>query len=346
MPNRFPMLDVLRTIAVLMVLGRHMPNECLRYDWTQMWFRLGWAGVDLFFVLSGFLVGGLLMKELKATGRISLGRFYVRRGFKIYPAFYVLLAVTLIVALAKHDFWPKAFVIEAAFLRSYWPKSAVVWGHTWSLSVEEHFYIAIPVLIAILARFRAIRLIPAIVFAACVACLALRIATYRHSWVDTYFATHLRIDSLLVGVLLAYLYHFHAEWFGAISLRYRLPIAVLGAACFMPMLVYEVTEVPWVVTWGFVPLYIGSACLVAWASTFTTVNVFLRSVAWVGTFSYSIYLWHFPVLDWGISRFSSHHPLALLAAYIVACFIVGVVLSKAIEYPVLRMRDRWFPAKA
>src|SRR5215831_18752084 len=82
-------LDALRAIAVLLVLGRHLP-------FFPLWIRVGWTGVDLFFVLSGFLISGLLFREYKATGGIRIGRFLVRRGFKIYPAYYLFLTGSVI----------------------------------------------------------------------------------------------------------------------------------------------------------------------------------------------------------------------------------------------------------
>src|SRR4051794_29454248 len=81
-------LDVLRGVAILLVLGRH-------FDYFPLWTRVGWAGVDLFFVLSGFLISGLLFEEWKRTGSINIKRFYIRRALKLYPAFYALLLVTI-----------------------------------------------------------------------------------------------------------------------------------------------------------------------------------------------------------------------------------------------------------
>src|ERR1700758_1823216 len=85
-------LDVLRCIAVLLVLGFHFPYYAL-------WGRLGWIGVDLFFVLSGFLISGLLFQEYKATESINLLRFLIRRGLKIYPSFYLLIVSAGILSL-------------------------------------------------------------------------------------------------------------------------------------------------------------------------------------------------------------------------------------------------------
>src|SRR5258706_12209135 len=94
--SRNQALDILRGIAILIVLGRHLfflptdlpPPADLFF---RTWIRCGWAGVDLFFVLSGFLVSGLLFQEFARNGNVAVSRFLIRRGFKIYPAFYVFL---------------------------------------------------------------------------------------------------------------------------------------------------------------------------------------------------------------------------------------------------------------
>ena len=89
-----------------------------------------WIGVDLFFVLSGFLISGLLFSDIKETGTVHLGRFYIRRGFKIYPAFYAFLVITALLSPAirhTNHYWP-----EFLFLQNYFPR---VWGHTWSLAI-------------------------------------------------------------------------------------------------------------------------------------------------------------------------------------------------------------------
>ena len=86
-PNRIVQLDLLRAVAILLVLGRHFVVPAKQAGalegFATVWERFGWTGVDLFFVLSGFLIGGLLYEELRTTSQLNLGRFLIRRGFKI-----------------------------------------------------------------------------------------------------------------------------------------------------------------------------------------------------------------------------------------------------------------------
>ena len=145
MKGRSPQLDLLRGVAVLAVL-------CVHYQYLKV-FEVGWAGVDLFFVLSGFLISGLLFTDWKRNESISLSRFFIRRGFKIYPAFYFFLitltpGMALFLARVKHNIGTRIFA-EIFFLQDYLPR---VWIHTWSLAVEEQFYILLPLLLIILVK--------------------------------------------------------------------------------------------------------------------------------------------------------------------------------------------------
>jgi peptidoglycan/LPS O-acetylase OafA/YrhL len=179
MAGRVQQLDVLRGVAVLLVLVHHSPGG------EGALLKAGWTGVDLFFVLSGFLVSGLLFKEHLRSGRIRPGRFYLRRGLKIYPNFYVMLAVTsAALALGHIAVEPWNVVHEAVFLQNYLP--AAWWGreHAWSLAIEEHFYFLLPPVLILLLRWGAFRRAPvrwAAVLAAALgtAALAVRWAMVR-----------------------------------------------------------------------------------------------------------------------------------------------------------------------
>src|SRR5207248_2040034 len=147
--------DVLRALAVLLVLGRHMTvcprqTSAVLHAITAVWSRGGWLGVDLFFVLSGFLVSGLLFREQEKFGTIQAKRFLIRRGFKIYPAFWLLIVVTQAAALVgpPHRFRAST-VTELLFLQNY---SSSLWNHTWSLAVEEHFYFLLVMLFVLRIR--------------------------------------------------------------------------------------------------------------------------------------------------------------------------------------------------
>jgi peptidoglycan/LPS O-acetylase OafA/YrhL len=146
-------LDALRSLAILLVFSGHSYahfKDAIHAELPIGQFPLihfGWAGVDLFFVLSGYLIGRALWKELTQTGSIHIGEFLVRRGLRIWPYYYLVVVVTAAWLLPGtwHDFFPDVF-----FLSNYFPNQ-VEGG--WSLSTEEQFYIALPLLLLATHRF-------------------------------------------------------------------------------------------------------------------------------------------------------------------------------------------------
>src|ERR1700739_3813791 len=158
-------LDILRCVAVITVILHHSGE-------FSFFTRVGWTGVDLFFVLSGFLISGLLFSEYKRYHSINFKRFFIRRGLKIYPAFYTFLLLTGITGALVFHSHPtgRQYLHEIFFVMNY---AHGIWDHTWSLAVEEHFYIFLPIFLFILAKlssnrenpFRSIPL-PAAVIAA------------------------------------------------------------------------------------------------------------------------------------------------------------------------------------
>jgi len=129
-------LDFLRGIAIILVLIRHSSI-------TQFLVNIGWIGVDLFFVLSGFLVSGLLFKEYKVYGELNIKRFLIRRGFKIYPLFYVAAIPYILIKISESTFSLPLLLGDLFFLQNYVSNWGYLYAAGWSLAVEEHFYLGI-----------------------------------------------------------------------------------------------------------------------------------------------------------------------------------------------------------
>ena len=357
-------LDLLRLLAILLVLGRHLESPPASLSAAvrlplETWIRGGWVGVDLFFVLSGFLVSGLLFTEYKRRGLLSIGRFYMRRGWKIYPAFFALIAATVIVKFLAHKPIPAASLLsELFFLQSY---VEGLWNHTWSLAVEEHFYLLLPLTMAVILRWNRgaqapLRPMLVLAIAAMFVTLGLRLlnAWLRPSFVQLthLFASHLRLDSLLVGVAISYAYHFHAEPFTRRLTPWRKALMVGGILLLVPAFAFELEATPFIYTVGLTVFQVGSGMLL--------VGVLLSDIprhravtalAGLGAASYSIYLWHMAALVWGV-RFlelvrGGPLPYGIrMAAYGVGAFVLGLVMAKLVEMPALRLRDRWFPSRS
>src|SRR5215470_10370022 len=123
--------------TILSELGTHIVLFQQPGWWSRPLIYGGWIGVDLFFVLSGFLVSGLLFREHLTHQRIEVGSFLARRGLKIYPGFYVLIAVSVLASVAMHRALSAAGVLSEVFFVQNYRRG--LWPHTWSLAVEEHF---------------------------------------------------------------------------------------------------------------------------------------------------------------------------------------------------------------
>ena len=308
--------------------------------------RAGWSGVDLFFVLSGFLVSGLLFREYLAAGRIRPWRFYVRRGFKIYPNFYVMLIVTaLLQTVLGPPLVPRLVLHDATFVQNYlgpW------WQHTWSLAVEEHFYLLLPPVLLLLVGSDRFREAPVRWSAVLMAALGLALLAWRSSIVirggtsdAVLFKTHLRLDSLAFGVLISVLWHFAPQRIVFVR-RYRLALLIAGLLLTLPAYVLPY-EHPFILTIGLTMLYVGYGMVLAAVLTSTRrlAGPATPLFAFIGFYSYSIYLWHLPVLY--VLRWLRLPP-ASAGIYFAGSLVVGVLVAKAVEIPTLRLRDRWFPA--
>ena len=359
-------LDLVRALAIVLVIGRHLPplHQALPPSWrplAQAWINFGWVGVDLFFVLSGFLVSGLLFQEYQRHGRIRVGRFLIRRAFKIYPAFYAFIAIVVYIQWSNYNYdqaTTRQILAEAFFVQNYFPG---LLSHTWSLAVEEHFYLMLPIaLLALIAwapRGRdPFRRLPILCVAVALLLLALRIITHYHGRYSDQLRlepTHLRLDSLLSGVLLSYYYHFHTARTLAYARDHRWSLIALGIL----LLRYVYLRPPWdpfVHTFGFAFAYVGFALMLLAALTFTIpsrgiTSIPFRAVAFCGTYSYGIYLWHMAVKDWGsmyLHRWIGWNfsPLGELLVYLLGSLVVGIIFSMMIEVPFLASRDRLFPS--
>jgi peptidoglycan/LPS O-acetylase OafA/YrhL len=352
-------LDILRFVAVLAVIINHSPIS----HFFSVW---GWAGVDLFFVLSGFLISGLLFSEYKKRKAISFKRFFIRRGLKIYPAFYVFLLLTGVAGyFVFHSVAPAThYLHDSVFVANYWQG---VWGYTWSLGVEEHFYVFLPIFLLILIRYSSdrddpFRVLPRSCLAVGTICILTRAASVyigKPNFSIAYSGTHTRMDALFFGVFLGYLYHFRPQALERLMLPKvnRIGIAA-GSAVLLSTAYFFSQQDKFFATFGYTFTYLG------WAGVLLLglyVNGLLPSgvagiagrigsvFAYFGMFSYSIYLWHGPAGAWfpDLMRRAIHFPTgeySRFAVYLAGSLLIGVLMSRLIEYPILRLRDRLLPA--
>jgi peptidoglycan/LPS O-acetylase OafA/YrhL len=369
-------LDFLRGVAVLLVFGRHFEvarPEGFAGAVGELWFNIGWLGVDIFFVLSGFLIGGLLLSEIQTYGKVDIGRFLIRRGLKLYPAYfafllYLILMPTLKAAIAGGDVPETAFESyrkiwpNFLFLQNYLGTTA---GHTWTLSVEEHFYLFLPFALAALAAGGKIRALCSLCMAAVPLFLLLRaLSIFTQDRYSPYMsATHLRMDALLIGVAIRALAQHRSELFHAFRER-RAVLVSIGVVCWIPHCFISPATTG-IRTIGLTATSFGSAAflLAAYHTRATDFGAWARFVSpiawmfgWIGLYSYTIYLWHVTAIRILEREFAARLLSTMgngVGTYVVSVVVVssgailaGVVTSKVTELPILRLRDRFFPSRS
>ncbi len=347
-PRREIELDFIRGIAILSVLVFHYRTHDLLItsDRLNRVEGFGWIGVDIFFVLSGFLVGGLLMKEWVRSSQVDSWRFLKRRAFKIWPAYYAFLLVVLIahVRPMKSFFWQNFFNVQ-----NYVHTSLT---HTWSLAVEEHFYLGFALLIAL---WTARQWRPSSFLVTCLLVIALvqvgRAVCILHGY-GVYYYTHTRLDALMLGVALAAVRSFWPDAFAAIQ-RQRLLLYLIVALGVWRLYVDrdaypEVDSLtsPYLIT--FVDYACAAFLLLLYRPGGKHGRLYTL-VAQIGVFSYGIYLWHVSVerpVDWIVKRVP--HSYAAVASTLLPYALaipLGVFATKIIEFPFLRLREHLVPQR-
>jgi peptidoglycan/LPS O-acetylase OafA/YrhL len=325
-------LDGVRALAILAVVSFHCVTP---------WGSGGFLGVDVFFVLSGYLITTLLAAEHR-EGKIEIGAFYARRALRLYPTLLLLLGAYL--ALGP-ILWPNderwlVAALNAVYLMDY----ALAWwgvhgaiGHTWSLGVEEKFYLLWPLVLPILLRTR--RPI-AWLLASYVAVTAWRyFVTFEWGWAQAYFSFDTRASGILLGAIAA-----------LVPFRVSRPaVMIAGTALAIAVLVPIIATTPFSVPANGVTLAITLAelsafILICYVREHPNSSVLASSpMVHVGRLSYGIYLWHFPLVL--LLRDVHAQPWWItLGATLLFSFVMAALCLYVVDMPLKRWRERkWRP---
>lgn len=349
--GRLAPLDGMRAVFLAVVLAHHMVWAVPGYadDWTPG----TWAGLDGFFVLSGFLIGGLVFDEVARTGSFRYLTFVARRFLRLYPAMAVALGVMVTVSiLVDHVAWGRLLPTARAggLYAMNWPFGqhqglAIEYTHLWSLAVEMHFYLALPLLILPLVKLRT----PPWAWAATIGVVMAivwwhrtRVWTGAESFPEAYVSTDTRMDILLWGVLVAL-----ALRQGWIRSRHRLVLRALAPVA----LAWTVTVI-WTVDaresspyrWGMAVSGLAHAILLAWVvlDGRTVVARLLGSapMAWLGTRSYSMYLYHFPLFFFAGRRLTDLGPQLRIVVTLAILVAISDLSYRLVERPAFALKDR------
>jgi peptidoglycan/LPS O-acetylase OafA/YrhL len=370
--QRIPELDGLRGIAIALVLAFHIPALPVRpgslLGFVPVFQRMGWSGVDLFFVLSGFLIGGVLLDARESTNYFQV--FYARRFFRIVP----LYAVLLLVVGGSWLVWPSAKVLGIGrtgisllpwvtyllLLQNFAMTLYGTWGIiplavTWSLAVEEQFYLTLPLFIRSLSRRALFR-----VALGGIALAPLLRALCHHLSPQNYFSWFTllpcRGDTLLLGVLAALLLR-HSPYRAFLQARRRslvllLLVLLMGVAS-LALWAYDFHTSFTMLSAGMSVLAVFYATLLLYTVLFPSgwlgAGLRWRPLRTLGTVAYGVYLFHNLILQFFFNKFLSRrlpslhsaYDLAILVSAFAALFLFCAVTWRFFEKPMLRQGQRW-----
>ncbi len=356
-------LDTLRALAIVLVVLHHyvlFVSHADTFGWVG---RIGWVGVDLFFALSGYLIGNQIFAALRSRRDFSLPRFYARRLLRTLPNFYVVLALYFL--------WP--WFRNGADLLPLWRfltftqninlTPGTAFSHAWSLCIEEQFYMLLPALALLVAGLRLrLRWTWTLVGLAFIGGMAVRYALW-HEYVGAadgsqwgyfkyiYYSTFCRFDELVAGVALALLKNYHPRPWRALTAHGDL---ALGAGAIVTTLAFwlflQERQGLAVTVLGFPLLALGFALLILAALGERSILRRTR-VPGAGTlalWSYAIYLIHKqlgilarePLATMGLGAQS----LTAIVIVMLASVLAGWLLYRLVEAPFMALRERWVPS--
>lgn len=366
--QKFYGLDNLRAFAVIMVILFHYPRWFEHPAWFPDVLKFGWTGVDLFFVLSGFLIASQLFAQIIKDGTFSMKEFYIKRFFRIIPIYYFVLALYFIFPVLSGDqllppLWKfLTFTHNLGFSSFDTHRS---FGVVWSLCVEEHFYLVLPITLLLLIKTGWIKKAGVLLLILFLAGFLIRLYSWyevyipqsngienRALWIQTiYYPTYCRLDGLLVGVAIAGLYNYLPSLFSGLS-KYANVIIVVGLVILT--IAYflfsngigfgrSIFSFPMVsVGFGFLVLgaIIPNSFLYQWKSKILTK---------IAELSYALYLIHMGIIlvtqtvlfNFSIAKDSN---LTFLLS-MVFCVLVALLLHYSIEKPFMKMRGRFLKKK-
>ena len=348
-----PALNGLRGVAILLVLGNHIPLR--KYESLLPG---GYVGVDVFFVLSGFLITTLLVQEFNRNGSVSLRNFYIRRALRLGPVLIIMLAAICALSFVLYDrsrAWQNCnYALIALFYASNWVKALShnglgIVAQTWSLSVEEQFYFIWPMLLLTLLRTNTRGRYP-IITAAILAllswldmiCLALRGATFPRIM----FGSDTRLVTLMIGCVLGL-------WLASGPLTERAKrifqkllaiLAPLSLVCLVAFSISDNVLGRGLYYYGFTVIALLAAALIleVMLSPQSVLKRFLEMkwLVWIGSVSYGLYVWHWPIFYVMTYRYRCNGWTVILVGTPLA-FLVTVLSYYGMERRILQFKNHF-----
>ena len=353
-----PSIDSLRALAVLAVIIYHVDVNYLPG---------GFLGVDLFFVLSGYLISSLIIKEYKKTGSVNLYNFYIRRARRLLPAVYFMITVGLVVMVLFNEVLLRKSHLDAIFGYIY---SSNWWyifhkldyfdsfgaqspfKHLWSLAIEEQFYMIFPLLFLLVNRkkkskdgtYKLNKNFLYVVLGLIIVSLIAHILLFDINNISRiYFGTDTRAFSLLVGVVGAILYpmeRLHAKVTLQQNMIYS-AVSLLSISTLITVMIYTSEYNTWLYRGGFLLVAVlGLIVIISSGKQHTLMSRLLsfKLVVFIGKISYSLYLWHFPVLVLTTPVSEIGNPnIYFVILRVILTFVVAIVSYVFVETPIRKL---------
>jgi peptidoglycan/LPS O-acetylase OafA/YrhL len=352
-----PGLDALRSLAIILVVSGHYYGEFSAAQGITLaigrfpFFYFAWTGVDLFFVLSGYLIGRQLWRELTVRKTINIPRFLLKRGLRIWPYYFVFVAWSI--SISSRPIF--SFLPDLSFLSNYFPGAV---AGTWSLSTEEQFYIFVPVLLCAVGTFISAKRQYLVIIGLLLALPFIRYLTLSayHGEITHDVAVriiqlpfHTHADGLLAGVLLS--------WVSILKPDHLRPLPFLRNLVWPTTLVVAgllLRSFDRLFGLSALALIFGGITLFVLRDRSVLRKLYERHIFYLTSrLSYGMYLNHFPILSFGVpllvaARISNSTYLNFFIGYplmVFASMAVAAATFILIESPFLKLRERWLAAK-
>jgi peptidoglycan/LPS O-acetylase OafA/YrhL len=352
--KRQPGLDLLRALAIIVVVIYHA--GIMGFPLPGRVHRFGWIGVDLFFVLSGYLIGGQLLAPLARGQRINLGRFFARRALRILPAYLAVLAIYFLLPSWREypemsPLWKFLVSVQNIGLHG-----GTAFSHAWSLAVEDQFYLFLPLVLLLVNRGRrAAVIIPCFIVLGGIILRAVLAwqnpaetgVSFRGFQTWIYYPTWTRLDPLVFGVALAAIEKFRPQWWQRLMnlapWLWPFGLALIVYALYLGEGDYLTVAAS---IWQFPLIALGMASLLVCAVSqrLPFCRVAIPGAAFIASIAYSAYLMQKLVIHF-VAQFCTSHNIALtsvpaLLLVEIPVYAGATVVFFAVERPFLQLRHR------
>ncbi len=354
-------LDHLRAFAICYVFFYHYGGIFAHPDWVHDIAQFGWTGVDLFFVLSGFLISSQLFAKIATAKKISLKEFFIKRFFRIIPPYLVIVALYFLFPLLRERESPAPLWKYLTFTQNLGLdlRTQGTFSHAWSLCIEEQFYLFMPLILLLLAYFKMIKKGVLVLLSLFVAGIFIRAQLFNHQvapyadngsiiqwykWI--YYPTWSRLDGLLTGVSIAAIMQFMprlrqaVQRNGNLTLLLSLPILIAAYFLCKEQASFAASVV------GFPLVSLGYGLMVAGAVSPSGILYRLQSktTALIARLSYVLYLSHKIVIHITQEQFAKlnieQDSNFMMFICVITSLLAALLLNKIIEKPFLLLRNK------